>query len=171
MRGETEIISLQDGSVLHCRNGMLNLLFVEEGEKSHFIYIKKLERLMKACVPTGYQERRFCPYCRTGICGKQESFEEHPMRKHFSTTSNCNFELPEEGATMKFNNYKDMLTMPFIVYADFEASLVRTHRTDGKNHRHVPNTVVIHLVCTYDETRNEYHDFNGADCVVQMIME
>ena len=91
------------------------------------------------------------------------------MRKHFSTTNNCNLELPEEGATMKFNNYKDMLTRPLIGYADFEASLVKTHRTDGKTHRQIPNSVGIHLVCTYDETRNEYHDFNGTDCVVEMI--
>ena len=70
---------------------------------------------------------------------------------------------------MKFKNYKDMLTRPFIVYADFEASLVKTHRTDGKTHRQIPNSVGIHLVCTYDETRNEYHTFNGPDCVVEMI--
>jgi hypothetical protein len=124
MRGETEIVSLQDGNVLHCRNGMINLLLVEEGEKSHFSYIKKIERLMKTSIQTGYQERRFCPYCRTGICCDKESFEEHLMKKQFSTTNNCNLELPEEGATMKFNNYKDMLTRPFIVYAEFEASLV-----------------------------------------------
>jgi hypothetical protein len=91
------------------------------------------------------------------------------MRKHFPATSNCNLELPEEGATMKFKNYEDMLTRPFIVYADFEASLVKTQSTDGKSHRHAPNSVGIHLVCTYDETRNEYHEFNGTDCVVQMI--
>jgi hypothetical protein len=60
------------------------------------------------------------------------------MRKHFSTTSNCNLELPEPGATMKFNNYKEMLTRPFIVYSDFVASLVKTQRTDGKIHRHEP---------------------------------
>ena len=50
---------------------------------------------------------------------------------------------------MKFQNCKDMLTRPFIVYANFEASLVKTHRTDGKKHRHVPNSVGIHLVCTF----------------------
>jgi hypothetical protein len=27
----------------------------------------------------------------------------------------------------------------------------------------------ILLVCAFDETRNEYHDSNGTDCVVQMI--
>jgi hypothetical protein len=91
------------------------------------------------------------------------------MKRHYSTTSNCNLELPDVGATMKFKNYKDLLTRPFIVYADFEASLIKTHRTDRKTHRHIPNSAAFHLVCTFDNTRNEYHKFNGEDCAVQMI--
>ena len=70
---------------------------------------------------------------------------------------------------MKFKNYKDLLTRPFIVYADFEASLIKTNRTDGKTHRHTPNSAAFHLVCTFDNTRNEYHKFKGQDCAVQMI--
>jgi hypothetical protein len=41
---------------------------------------------------------------------------------------------------MKFNNFEDMLTRPFIVYADFGVSLVKVYRTDGKTHKHVPNS-------------------------------
>jgi hypothetical protein len=91
------------------------------------------------------------------------------MRKHFSTTNNCNLELPTQGATMKFKNYKDLLTRPYIVFADFEASLIKTHRTDEETHRHTPNSAAFHLVCTFGVARNEYHKFNGQDCAVQMI--
>ena len=34
--------------------------------------------------------------------------------------------LPEEGATMKFKNYKNQLERPSIVYADMESTLVKT---------------------------------------------
>jgi hypothetical protein len=54
---------------------------------------------------------------------------------------------------MEFKNYTDLLTRPFKVYADFEASLLKTHRTDGKTHRHIPNSAAVHLVCTFDNTR------------------
>jgi hypothetical protein len=118
--GANEIINLQDGNVEHCRNGMVNLLFIEEGDKAHYIYIKKLEHLMRTINQKGYTDKRFCPYCRSGVWCKDETFEEHLMRKHFSTKNNCNLELPEPGATMKFNNFKDLLIRPFIVYADFE---------------------------------------------------
>jgi hypothetical protein len=166
---ESEILNLQDGNVEHCRNGIVNLLFIEEGEQAHFIYIKKLERLMRASTHKGYQDKRHCPYCRIGVWCKDETFEDHLMSKNFSTKNNCNLELPEPGATMKFKKIKDMITRPFMVYADFEASLVKVHRTDGKTHKHVPNSAAFHFVCTHDETRNEYHQFTGEDCVVQLV--
>ncbi len=50
----------------------------------------------------------------------EETFEEHLLKKHFSTTNNCNLELPELGSTMNFQNYKDMMERPFMVYADWE---------------------------------------------------
>ena len=124
---------------------------------------------MNTCTHSAYKERRYCPYCRTDNGCKKETFEDHLMQRHYSTTNNCNLELPQPGATMKFKNYKDLLTRPFIVYADVEASLVKTHRTDGKTHRHIPNSAAFHLVCTFDNSRNEYHKFNGEDCAVQMI--
>ena len=37
--GESEILTLQGGDVEHCRNGIVDLLFVEEGEQAHYIYI------------------------------------------------------------------------------------------------------------------------------------
>jgi hypothetical protein len=150
---------------------MVNLLYIqdEEEEQGHFIYIKNIERLMKTMTHVDYKERRYCPHCRTGICCKKESFEDHLVRRHYSTTNNCNLELPPVGATMKFKNYKELLTRPFTVYADFEASLIKTNRNDGRTHRHIPNSVAIHLVCTFDNSRNEYHIFHGEDCAVQMI--
>jgi hypothetical protein len=124
---------------------------------------------MNTMTHADYKERRYCPHCRTSIFCKKESFEDHLMRRHYNTTNNYNLELPKIGATMKFKNYKDLLTRPFIVYADFEASLIKTHRTDGNTHRHIRNSAAFHLVCTFDNTRNEYHKFNGEDCAVQMI--
>ena len=70
---------------------------------------------------------------------------------------------------MKFNNFKDMLTIPFMVYADVEGSLVEVHRTVGRTHKHVPNRAGIHFGCTHNEHINEYHQFVGPDCVIQLI--
>jgi Zn-finger nucleic acid-binding protein len=77
---------------------------------------------MRTCCHEGYKERRYCPYCHKGIWCKDGTLEDHQMRTQFSTTNNYNLELPQEAATMKLNNFEDMLTRPFIAYADFEAS-------------------------------------------------
>ena len=95
--GDTDIITIQDGNVEHCRNDMVNLLLVEEGEQAHFIYVKKIERLMRTCIQMGYQDRRYCPYCRTGIFCKDETFEDHLMKKHYSTKNNCNLNYHQKG--------------------------------------------------------------------------
>ena len=70
---------------------------------------------------------------------------------------------------MKFKNYKDLLTRPFTVYADFESSLIKMNRKDGRTHKHIQNSAAFRLVCTFDNSRNEYHTFHGSDCAVQMI--
>ena len=38
MRGETEVVSLQDGNVIHSRNGMINLLLIGGREEPLHLY-------------------------------------------------------------------------------------------------------------------------------------
>ena len=91
------------------------------------------------------------------------------MTKHFSTTNNSNLQLPEEGATMKIKNFKDMMMRPYSVNADFECSLIKTTRKDGKTHEHQPNSAAFYFVCTHGPSRNDNYKYNGDDCAVQMI--
>ena len=62
-----------------------------------------------------------------------------------------------------------MLTRPFTFYADVESSLVKIQRRVGNTHRHVPDSVGLYFVCTYDRTRNKYYQFVGEDFVVYLI--
>ena len=80
------------------------------------------------------------------------------MQKHFNCHNNCNLELREEGATMKFKSYKHMLERPFIVYCDFECSLIQTDMSD-KIALHAPNSAAAYFVCTFDHSRNQYYKF------------
>ena len=62
---------------------------------------------------------------------------------------------------MKFTNHKDKMVRPFMVYADWECSLIKTHE-EGKTHRHIANSCAFYFVCTFDETRNQYYSFEGT---------
>ena len=103
IENESTISMRSMGNIEHCRNGMVNLLLVEDGEQAHFIYIQELEHLLHIC-KTGhfFYDMKYCPHCSKGVKCVEESLEDHLMKKHFSSTSTCNLQLPEEGATMKF---------------------------------------------------------------------
>jgi hypothetical protein len=148
---------------------MVNLLLVEnEAGEAHYIYIKKLERLLHTCTTGYYKDRKFCPFCSKTVSCCDETFEEHLLSKHFSTTNNCNLELPTEGTSMSFTNHKDKMERPFMVYADWECSLIKTHE-EGKTHRHIANSCAFYFVCTFDKTRNQYYSFEGEQCTIEMV--
>ena len=53
---------------------------------------------------------------------------------------------------MAFTNYKNLLERPFIVYADFESSLIPTG-DKVKTHLHKANSACCYFVCTFDSSR------------------
>ena len=70
-----------------------------------------------------------------------------------------------------------MLERPYVVYADFEATNYKYKDTEAilkesasrRLTRHVPNSVCLYIVCTYDSSKNELWSYVGKDCVVKMI--
>ena len=156
--GEKEIDRLRLGTVQYVKNDNTNLLFIkDEHGNGHYIYIKKLESLMHTVNDSKYKDRHFCPWCNK-VMQKDEMYEEHWMRKHYDCHKNCNLVLPPKQESMAFRNYKNMLERLFIVYCDFERSLVKTEMSD-KIARHEPNSAAAYFVCTFDSSRNKYYKF------------
>ena len=87
--------------------------------------MKKVERLLTISRTSFYKDKSFCPYCNT-VVNNDIPFEEHLFKTHFDTEHTCNVQLPKEGDTMTFCNYKNLLGRPCIVYADFESTLIPT---------------------------------------------
>ena len=69
---------------------------------------------------------------------------------------------------MKFQNHAKKIKHPFIVYADCECSLVPCNEK-GKTHKHVANSCAYYFVCNDDPSRNEYYEFFGSKCIIDMI--
>jgi hypothetical protein len=94
--------------------------------------------------------------------------EEHLFKTHYDTTNNCNISLPNEGDKMAFFNYTNLLERPFMVYADFESSLIRTG--ESKNiHMHKANSACCYVVCTFDSSRNQLYNCIGENCVIELL--
>ena len=158
---------LRLGNIQFVKNDNINLLLLTQGEKSHYIYIKKLESLLATAAHKNFKNRRYCPYCRTCIL-EDEIYEDHLLTKHFNTENNCNLQLPAIGSTMKFKSHKNMMERPFICYCDFECSLIPTGMSD-KIARHEPNSAMLYFVCTFDDSRNKLYKFEGGNCVINLL--
>ena len=62
-----------------------------------------------------------------------------------------------------------MLQRPFICYADFECSIT-TKKDPNKIAKHVPNSAMFYVVCTYDDSNNKLCKLEGEDCYIKMIV-
>ena len=167
---DEQVHPLYLGNVSYCKNEYINLLLITDDETGHYIYIKKLENLLNTVTCSYYKECRYCPYCKKNLPA-DIVFEEHLMDKHFNCNNNCNIELPADGAIMKFKNYKNTLQRPYIVYADFECSIIPNKDDDNKVAKHVANSAMFYFVCTYDNSKNKLYTFEGEDCEIKMIRQ
>jgi hypothetical protein len=71
---------------------------------------------------------------------------------------------------MKFENYKNKIMRPYVIYADTECTNVKS--TDkNKVSMHMVNSVRAYLVCEHDETQNKEFVWYGKNCVINMIFD
>ena len=116
---------------------MLFLLRVEKDDNAHYIYIKHLERLFNTHKCSQVKGTKLCPLCEKNVDEKE--YRKNSTKCYKFGKEGTLLRLPEEGATMKFKNFKNKLERPFIVYADMESTLVKTNHKNNI-HEHVPNS-------------------------------
>ena len=119
------------------------------------------------CNTSFYKDKGFCPYCNKPV-NNDIPFGEHLFKTHYDTKNNCNIELPKEGDKMAFSSYKNLLERPFIVYADFESSLIPTGEA-VKIQMRKATSACCYVVCTFDSSRNKLYEFIGEKCVVEFL--
>ncbi|XP_060871326.1 uncharacterized protein LOC132945570 [Metopolophium dirhodum] len=124
------------------------LLITGSGEKSHYTYVSNFSRL--ASMQKNSREHRlfFCKKCFT-------SFDDLPLRYKLHGEEAlarhrlvCGTHkpilpiLPPEGSTLEFTALCKTQRVPFVMYADFEALLVKSAQRYGDNtealHTHQP---------------------------------
>jgi len=96
----------------------MELLYIQEKEKSHYVYIKNFNRLMFNF--TNHKEtKNFCVYCLHCFSSN------NPLERHqpdcFSLNGTQAIDLPTPGSKIYFKNHCNMQAVPFVIYADFEA--------------------------------------------------
>ena len=94
----------------HPNREVIDLLYIEDGENSHYCLIKNLNGLLTNNKNKVY----YCRECQTRFT-TEKGFKDH---KHEIKDI-----MPKNGENIiKFENYHQMHKLPFVIYCDFEAT-------------------------------------------------
>ena len=92
------------GSIDYRLNDTISLLRIENTEKSHYVYIKHIDRLFNLHHQHIDKDKRFCPICSGKV--KLCDYTKHMQVCLKFATEGSMIKLPPADSTMKFKNYK-----------------------------------------------------------------
>ncbi|XP_031619421.1 uncharacterized protein LOC116338364, partial [Contarinia nasturtii] len=83
----------------------------------------------------------------------------------------------EDNCTIKFENFKNQLRVPFIIYADIETYLKETNEQvfDSEKtkayQKHEPYSIGYYFKSLYDDSQSYYKSKRGSDCIEWFVRE
>ena len=155
----------------------MELLWIEEGEKSHYVLIKDFNRFMYPY--TKHKEKKyFCLRC-LHCCSSARVLEDHKQDCLLINGTQA-IKMPEAGSKIYFKNHKKMLPAPFVIYADFEAITEKIDGCQPSDGQSYTTTYQSHqacgygykLVCRYDNKYSKPVEiYRGEDAIDKFIVQ
>lgn len=153
---------------------LVNLMIITKRKKSHFCYIKNLNRLLGDQKSDGHKHF-YCLYCLQGFTQERILNNHAPYCQSHGIQK---IDLPKEAD--KWLYYKDIrkqLKVPFIIYADFECLLVPivgcqnnyTKSSTSKITKHTPCGFAYKVVGPTLETSKKIVVYRGADAADKFV--
>ena len=141
----------REGNHNYIINDIVDVLRIEHGLGSHYVYIKHISRLLNLTTHVEDKDKRYCPYCNTKV--QCQKFNNHIRTCYKIQKEGSILKLPPPGSSMSFKNHKNKIKRPFIVYADNECRLDKT--TDpNKIQEHTVNSSCYHFISSFDNSKN-----------------
>ena len=168
---KSPIYPLYISNKTHLKNGTCELLLIEEGKGSHYVWIKNFNKLMHSQTKNR-KEKFFCKYCI------QHFTSEEILNKHIDVCLAINgtqkIGMPKPGSKIEFKNHHKQLMAPFVIYADFEAITKPINEKSGKSteayQHHIACGYGYKLVCTYDNAYSKPAQvYRGSNAVYKFI--
>ena len=132
------------------------LLITDETGKSHYVYIKDIDKLLSRQINNSTHKSFHCRCCLHPYKTKK-GLENH-IRSGCIAVEGTRLKLPEEGTTTKFCSMYKKFKAPFVIYADFECLTTKVHTCEPSNAESFTNTYqkhqqsgfTIHVVSSVD---------------------
>ena len=125
---------------------IMDLLLITEETKSHYVLIKDFNRFMFN--QTKHKERKqFCMYCLQ--CFSSEQILLNHRQNCISINGEQAITMAEKGSRVNFMNFHKRLAVPFVIYADFEASTEKVHGCKPSDNNSYTEAYQKHTDCGY----------------------
>ena len=146
----------------------MNLLFLIDDDKSHYVYIKDFDRFMFNKTKNK-NKKWFCRSCLQ--CFSSESVLIKHKENCLSINGKQSVKL-EKGIT-EFENHFKQIPVPFKIYADFECNLKKVKCNEGsyteKYQDHIPCSFAYKVVCIDDRFTKPIVVYRGENAAYEFI--
>lgn len=139
----------------------------------HFAYIKNLSRLISKQSGNVRNKKYFCDICLNHF---SSAFFLARHKEDCSVLNETKM-IPPKEKILKFKNFKHKLMVPFVIYADLEAILVKCKKTsfsktDSKRkpyQKHEAFSIAYYLKCSYNDSLSKFNLYTGVDCITWFV--
>ena len=153
----------------------VNLLLISQGDKQHYCLIKDLSKLLGKYQSSDGHHLFFCNYCLKGFT------TEELLKKH---SPDCELHSPQkiemprdEDKWLKFKNHQHQLTVPVVIYADFESLLYKVEGCESDPNKssttpiqkHLPSGFGYKLICVNEKYSKPTVVYRGKDAVPKFL--
>lgn len=153
----------------------IHLLLLYKDENRHYCWIKSLSRLLSSQSSANTRKKFYCDRCLNYFV-EEAKLEEHKLECF--ERNDCVIEMPsKDESIMKFQNFKNQLNVPFIIYADIETLLKEPTDSFGQSgstvayQQHEPYSIGFYFKCSYDSKFSYYKSKRGPDCIEWFVDE
>ena len=172
--GKTPYICRKGGnyarSTGEAHNRVVNLMIIEDNEKSHYVAIKSLGRLLSKMNSKHNLSQHFCNNCLQGFS------EEHSRDENYTycrSNESVRIEMPTKHPIVEYSNGQHQFKVPFVMYAGF-ASILEPIQGANNNpsisstrrvNVHTPSGWCLRSKFAYGNVDNPLTQYRGPDCV------
>ena len=153
----------------------IDLLYISNGEKSHYCLIKIFNKLVSSQISKHNGRVYICRRCLNPF-PKEESLKRH---EQYCKTNDCiSLKMPtKDNNKLSFKNHWKTERVPFIIYADTEALLkpIQNCESDPKNkytnkyQKHEPVSFSYYIKCSYRDDFLEPRTYTAIDAMEKFV--
>ena len=154
----------------------MELLLITEGENKHYVLIKDFNKFMFK--QSKYEHKKhFCMNCLQ--CFSREDILTEHINNCISINGKQAIKMPEKGEKVYFKNHHKQLSVPFVIYADFEAITEKVDSCLPNNEKSYTEAYQKHtdcgygykVVCCYDGKYSKPVQIHRGENAVHKFME